>query len=208
METQINKSSSPHALIWIVAIAVTLFCFAGIAAFMGWIPNSIGGTRDNVVVEKPPVVAAKPVVTTEKHVTHKTTETHTAPVHTAPVHIASNAPVTKARCDECGVIESMREIDTKGTGSGIGGVGGAVVGGLLGNQVGNGRGKDAMTVVGAVGGALAGNEIEKRVKATKTYEVTVRFEDGSTRVINEGNTATWHTGDKVRVVNGVIQSNS
>ena len=65
------------------------------------------------------------------------------------------------------MIESVREIETKGQGSGLGAVGGVVVGGLLGNQVGVGHDKDAMTVVGAVGGAFAGNEIEKRTKSTK-----------------------------------------
>ncbi len=69
-----------------------------------------------------------------------------------------------ANCAECGVVESVREVDAKGLGSGLGAVGGGVLGGLLGNQVGAGRGKDVMTVVGVVGGAVAGNEVEKRVK--------------------------------------------
>lgn len=34
---------------------------------------------------------------------------------------------------------------------------------LLGNQVGGGHGKDAMTVVGAVDGAFAGNEINQEL---------------------------------------------
>jgi len=106
------------------------------------------------------------------------------------------------------VIEAVREIDTKGEGSGLGAVGGAVVGGVLGHQVGGGRGKDIATVVGAVGGAVAGNEIEKRVKSSKSYELTVRFEDGSSRVISEANPPTWRTGDRVKVINGVIQSNA
>jgi outer membrane lipoprotein SlyB len=78
---------------------------------------------------------------------------------------------------------------------------------LIGNQVGNGNGKTVATALGAVGGGLAGNEIEKRVKSSNSYETTVRFEDGSSRVINEGSTATWHTGDRVKVVEGVMQSN-
>ena len=65
-----------------------------------------------------------------------------------------------------------------------------------------------MTAVGAVGGAIAGNEIEKRVKSTKSYAITVRFDDGTSRVINEANAPSWRAGDKVKVVNGVIQSNA
>jgi len=41
-----------------------------------------------------------------------------------------------------------------------------------------------------------------------SYEITVRFDDGSSRVISEGNPPTWRTGDKVKVINGVIQSNA
>jgi outer membrane lipoprotein SlyB len=65
-----------------------------------------------------------------------------------------------------------------------------------------------MTVVGAVGGAFAGNEVEKRVKASKSYEVTVRLNDGTSHVIKEAGVPTWRTGDKVRLVNGAIQSNA
>ena len=65
-----------------------------------------------------------------------------------------------------------------------------------------------MTVVGAVGGAVAGNEIEKRVKSTKRYEITVRFDDGTSRVFTEANAPSWRNGDKVKVINGVIQSNA
>ena len=119
----------------------------------------------------------------------------------------NNEKIEEATCAECGVIESVREIDAKGTGSGLGAVGGAVVGGVLGNQVGGGRGQTAMTVVGAVGGAVAGNEIEKRVKSTKSYEITVRLDDGSTHVISEAHAPTWRIGDKIKLVNGVIQSN-
>jgi len=204
METQVNKiepqsGKFPQALIWIAGIALTLFCAVGIAALMGWIPDSMGGGSNKAVVDQQsantlPRAAPK---------TRMAAEPHAAPmVRTAPAKVAA-APA----CADCGVIESVREVDAKGKASGLGAVGGAVVGGLLGNQVGAGRGKDAMTVAGAVGGAVAGNEVEKRVKTTRSYEVTVRLNDGTTRVINESGQPAWHTGDKVRIVNGAIQSN-
>ena len=65
-----------------------------------------------------------------------------------------------------------------------------------------------MTVVGAVGGAVAGNEVEKRMKTTKSYEVTVRLNDGTSRVISEAGVPVWHTGDNVKIINGAIQSNA
>ncbi|MBI4756252.1 MAG: glycine zipper 2TM domain-containing protein [Betaproteobacteria bacterium] len=81
---------------------------------------------------------------------------------------------------------------------------GGVVGGLLGHQIGGGRGKDLATVAGAVGGAVAGHQIEKSVRKTTRYEVTVRFEDGSTKVFSQDQQPTWRSGDRVKVTNGAI----
>ncbi|MES2355212.1 MAG: glycine zipper 2TM domain-containing protein [Pseudomonadota bacterium] len=202
MQTQAKKS--PHALIWIAGTSVTLFCAAGIAAIMGWIPTSNSSNADTVNFSTAPAPST-PVQ--PKSVQPKSVPPKQAKPHTVPTHVASNTvPHARTECAECGVVESTREIVEPGKGSGIGGIGGAVVGGVLGHQVGNGRGTDLATVAGAVGGAFAGNEIEKRVASTKRYEIVVRFEGGSSRVFNEAN-LTWHTGDHVRVVDGVIRSN-
>jgi len=183
METKASKS--PHTLFWIAGIAVTVFSAVGVAAIMGWIPTSTSSPGNNAVLSGQPTVLAKPA----------------ARAYSAPARVA-------AACAECGVVESVREIETKGEGSGIGAVGGAVVGGVIGHQIGDGRGQQIATVVGAVGGAVAGHEIEKRVNTTKSYEITVRFEDGSSRVIHEASAPSWRTGDRVKVINGVIQSNA
>ena len=58
-----------------------------------------------------------------------------------------------------------------------------LVGGVVGNQMGGGSGKTAMTVLGAIGGGLAGNEIEKRTKASTAFDVQVRMEDGTVRTV-------------------------
>jgi outer membrane lipoprotein SlyB len=204
METQPNRF--PQSLMWIAGIAITLFCAAGIAAIMGWIPTSMGRSGDPMplaAVEAPKAPAAVPAKTTQAP---PPAAVHSAPrTYAPPAQVASVAP-ERVRCSECGVIESSQEVAVKGKGTGLGAVGGAVVGGLLGNQVGNGRGQTIATVVGAVGGGVAGNEVEKRVKTTKSYDVTVRMEDGSSRVISES-TAPWRTGDRVKVVDGVIRSN-
>src|SRR3954471_19786807 len=186
METQNTKSSNP--LMWIVGIAVTVLCAAGTAAIMGWIPTSMGSSAEKDGLAKLEQTQAAPKAAPA---TPRPAEPRAA--HTAPVQVAAAAPA-KVRCADCGVIESTREIDAKGTGSGVGAVAGGVAGALVGNQFGHGTGNTIMTVAGAAGGALAGNEIEKRVKTAKSYEVTVRLEDGSSRVIEEGATPTWHTG--------------
>ena len=64
----------------------------------------------------------------------------------------------------------------------IGTIAGGVAGGVVGNQFGGGNGKTALTVLGAVGGALAGREVERNIRQQQTvthYELTVRMSDGS-----------------------------
>ena len=108
-----------------------------------------------------------------------------APVQPAPVAQAAPAqPLQTTRaavCSTCGTIESVQAVQEQGQGSGLGAVAGAAAGGLLGNQVGGGNGKKAMTVIGAAGGAFAGHEVEKRARASTSYDVRVRMEDGSVR---------------------------
>jgi len=95
---------------------------------------------------------------------------------------APSATTTAALCATCGVIESVTAVQKKGQGTGLGVVAGGVLGGVVGHQVGGGNGKTAMTVLGAIGGGLAGNEVEKRARSETVFDVRVRMEDGSTRV--------------------------
>jgi outer membrane lipoprotein SlyB len=67
--------------------------------------------------------------------------------------------------------------------SGVGAVAGGVLGGVLGHQIGSGNGRTAATVIGAVGGGFAGNEVEKRYHTVTAYEVGVRMQDGSLRTV-------------------------
>ena len=104
------------------------------------------------------------------------------------------APAAKttvaAICADCGTVQSVTAVERQGqvngvpvgnTTIGLGTVAGGVIGGLLGNQVGNGNGKTLATVVGAAGGAYAGNTVEKNMKKVTVYDVRVRMDDGSMR---------------------------
>ena len=200
MEPQASKSL--HPLIWVAGIALILFSAVGISAFMGWIPTSIASPGETAATGSQSAYVIAPAPTTEKSQTGHIR-------HTAPIQLADGSSGrTRNRCGECGVVETVREVETKGQGSGLGAVGGGVVGGLLGHQLGGGRGQDAMTVVGVVGGAMAGNEVEKRSKSTRSYAIAIRLDDGSSRTINEANAPQWRAGDRVKVVNGTIQFNN
>jgi outer membrane lipoprotein SlyB len=185
---------SSHLLAWITGSAVILFCLAGIAALMGWIPDSVGG-----VIERPQVFGTGKA-------TLKVTPPAAAMASAVPLNPSVSVPVV-AVCTRCGVIVSMRNIVTNGEGSGLGVAGGAVVGGLLGRQLGGGRGRDLATVVGAVGGAVAGNAVEKRARTTQSREITVLLDDGATRVIRVADDMDWDAGDHVKIVGGVLQRN-
>ena len=100
----------------------------------------------------------------------------------SPTRIATTPA---ALCASCGVVESVNAVQEKGEGSGVGAVAGGVLGGVVGHQVGGGNGKTAMTVIGALGGGLAGHEVEKRVRSETRYDIRVRMEDGSTRVFRQ-----------------------
>jgi len=182
METQAGKSL--HPLIWVAGVVFILFCGAGVAAMMGWIGSGKAEPAPLTQIDK----QSHPQAATERP-------------HAARVAVA-------AICHECGVVQSVNEVDTKGSGTGAGAVGGAVVGGVVGHQVGEGDQRKIGAVVGAVAGGLLGNEIEKEVRTTKSFDITVRFDDGSSRVISEAAATSWRVGDKVKVVNGVIHANS
>ena len=81
------------------------------------------------------------------------------------------------------------------------------MGGLLGNQIGRGKGNTAATIVGAVGGGVAGHQVEKQVRADKQSQITVRFEDGSLRTVDQEGGSRWQVGDRVRLSNGSLLPN-
>lgn len=116
----------------------------------------------------------------------------------------SRAPKAPRYCVNCGVVEAINVVEVKGEGSYLGKIAGGVAGALLGNQVGGGTGKTVATVAGAAGGAYVGNEVEKRVKTTKHYEVVVRLENGGTQTITYTAQPPFAVGARVKVENGAL----
>ncbi len=189
-----------HPLIIAASIAVILLCVAGLAAIMGWIPKS-GADSAAAPEAKQSAAPAKAAASTP----HTASKTRTAAAASHPLQVAAAPSQAKTACKECGVVESIVEREKAGDASGVGAVGGGVLGGVVGHQIGGGRGRDIATVVGAVGGAVAGHQIEKSMKKTTTYEITVRFEDGSTRVFSEATQPTLRERDRVKLVNGELR---
>jgi hypothetical protein len=135
--TQIDRS--PHLPIWIANVATTLLCAAGIASFMAWVPTASGNPdADTSLSERSP----------------KSDQAAAATGDLAATSVASHTP-TRATCVGCGVVELVREIDSRG---------------------------------------------DHAVESTRSYELTIRFQDGSTRVFNEATPRTWRPGARVMVI--------
>jgi outer membrane lipoprotein SlyB len=110
---------------------------------------------------------------------------------------AASAPPPPV-CNDCGRVTAVRVVEQEGK-TGVGGmIAGGVVGGLLGRQVGKGRGKDVATIAGAAGGAYAGNRIEGNMNKSKTWVVTVHFDNGGERSFSYDNDPGYAAGDPVR----------
>jgi outer membrane lipoprotein SlyB len=102
------------------------------------------------------------------------------------------------------VVEAINVVEVKGEGSYLGMIAGGVAGALLGSQIGQGRGTTVAEVAGAAGGAYAGHEVEKRMKATKHYEVVVRLENGGSQTVSYAAQPGFAVGTRVKVENGTL----
>jgi outer membrane lipoprotein SlyB len=115
---------------------------------------------------------------------------------TAKPAAATAAPA--GPCPECGKVTAVNVAENKGKGGPIGMIAGGVVGGLLGHQVGAGRSRDVATVAGAAGGAYAGHKVEEKMTSSKTWSVSVRFDNGDQRVFSFDKDPGFATGDAVK----------
>ena len=143
------------------------------------------------LAEKPAAAPAKPAPAKKvvKPVPKPTPKPVSEPSYSgvAPAPYPAPAPVVAAApvCAVCGSVESVTPVERSGkpAGPGVGAVAGGVLGAVLGNQVGHGGGRTAATILGAVGGGFAGNAIEGHVRKETVYQVGVRMEDGSRRML-------------------------
>lgn len=89
-------------------------------------------------------------------------------------------------------------------GIGVGAIAGAVIGGLIGNQVGEGNGNTAATVIGAAGGALIGHQIEKANQPQgDLFRLSIRMEDGRFQSVTQNTDfVDLRVGDRLYIDNG------
>ena len=125
-----------------------------------------------------------------------------APV--APLAAVAPRPV---RCDKCGVIESVKVVEVRRDANGniVGTIAGGVVGAIIGSQVGSGNGTRAAEVLGALGGAYAGNRIQANASKDHRYDLVVRLQGGAAQTISFDTDPGFRVGERVRIVDGRVQ---
>jgi outer membrane lipoprotein SlyB len=204
---QSEAKSGIHPLVAAASVAVIVLAGVGVAAVTGVLPGTGGSPKpeapkaEQAKIAPPKAAQARSVPA--KRTAHRRPQVAAAP-QVAPV--PPPAPAIAPRCLECGVIETVQEVEVKGAGTGAGAVAGGVAGAVIGNQVGSKKTKTAARIIGAVGGAVIGNAVEKNVRTTKRYDITVRMEDGTLRTLSQPQPPTWRAGDKVRVVNDALEA--
>ena len=107
---------------------------------------------------------------------------------------------TKRTCNECGTVVTTNRKDEKGSGTAgtvIGGVGGAVAGNVIGHNT-------TSTVIGGVGGAVAGNVIGKQMTRKKIWSVQVKMDNGSVQDVDYTTDPQFKQGERVRLSNGTL----
>jgi len=165
-------------------------------------------TAADDLAEKPIAAPAKPAPVPTKKVVKPTPKPVPAPSYAgvSPAPAPYPAPVPVVVCHACGAVESVTPVErsTKPAGVGIGTVAGGVLGAVLGNQVGHGGGRTAATILGAVGGGFAGNAIEGHVRKETVYQVGVRMEDGSQRMVEVARPPS--VGSRVTVEGNVLRT--
>ena len=111
-------------------------------------------------------------------------------------------------CDDCGVVEAIRAVDVHGPPGAIGAVAGGVIGAIVGSQFGSGDGRRVAGILGALGGAMAGREIERNYAKRTHYELVVRLDNGTARARRYDARPPFKVGDRVRLAQGSWQRES
>ena len=217
-----RTSARLHPLLTAAAISITVFSAVGVASLTGLLPPSIGAQKEPAPLEVPqdtakavePAIAhpaPKPVKKAVVKVSKPRPvepavyrEYAEVPVFT-PAPQVIEAPKPVAQPGNLGTVQAVREVKQPGEHTAVGPIAGGVAGAVIGSQIGGGNGKKVMTVLGALGGAMAGKHIEKQARGTTRWEIDVRHDNGAHETVSSDVAPPYGAGDRVRVVDGRLQ---
>ncbi len=205
MDSQARKS--PQTLFRIAGIAATVLSALGVAAIMGCTPS------ENVAGPPPPVAAqpeapSAPAGPTQAQVDARArtqalaSQAQAAQAQAAQAQLQADA---QARAQVDAEAKAQAEARARAQGRAQGRSEGRAQERAQDRRADNtpdrGRCRDCGVIESV-------REVERPAKSSRSYEITIRFYDGSRRLIREARAPEWRTGDRVRVVNGVIRSNA
>lgn len=102
-----------------------------------------------------------------------------------------------------GTVESVRPITIQNDqSSGVGTIAGGALGGVAGSSIGGGTGQILASIGGAIVGGMLGNAAENSMGRRSGLEITVRLDNGETRVIAQEDDVAITAGQRVRLVSG------
>ena len=110
-----------------------------------------------------------------------------------PTYQVYSQPVART-----GTVESIQQVDRQKYAPGAGALTGALIGGGLGAIAGQGWGKAAAVTIGAIGGGIVGNELQKK-ELELVWQIGIRYDDGSYGTITQAQPPGLRIGDRVRV---------
>lgn len=134
------------------------------------------------------------------------------PAKNAPAANENAAPVAsqvagtlgpKARCAGCGVVETVRRVERRTMASGVCKVNDADRYWLAGGSHGGAPFASTVALPAMVRDATAPTADIGKTVVTSSYQIVVRFRDGTRRVFNEATARTLQSGERVRVIAGL-----
>ncbi len=201
-----NTNTRLHPLLTAAAISITVFSAVGVASLTGLLPPSMGAQNEAIQLEIPQDTAkvVEPTMVPPTPLPKKKPVAKAAPAATPAAQVVE-APKPAVEIGNVGTVQAVREVKQPGEHTAVGPIAGGVAGAVIGSQIGGGNGKKVMTVLGALGGAMAGKHIEKQARATTRWEIDVRHDNGLQETVLSDVAPPYGAGSRVRVIDGRLQ---
>jgi outer membrane lipoprotein SlyB len=101
---------------------------------------------------------------------------------------------------DAGTVMNIKYVYVNGGTSGVGAFSGAALGGLAGSRVGQGSGRTAATLVGAVAGGAFGRGVERNMNQYQAADYVVMLDSGIQIAVSQQVAHDLSIGDRVRVM--------
>lgn len=192
MNTLESRSPRPK----LALMALKAFYFISMAAVVGWSlptagPVSLADARAAPALQVQMPDGDDPATAVEAP----------APVQ-SPRHVRS-----RVNCEGCGVIESVRRIDTRDEIMAWCAIGDTANTHGPGNLVDGGDRDDLASLADTTASVIAGDRRARKFSVTTRHQIVVRFRDGSRHVFNEDSPRTLREGDRIKVIAGLAAVN-